>query len=644
MRNQDNPSDHEKLVDRSADFAGFNGVTYLNCAYHGPMPRAAARAAHAAVRLKEAPHRILDEYHFTFPDAYREAVARLIGCASRDVAVADSTTHGIMTLVGGLDWQPGDEVVVPEGEFPANLFPWHSLERQGVVLRRVKLERTAAGGVLSPQAVVEALSSRTRVVSVSWVSYVTGLRNDLVALGDVCRDNGVLFAVDGSQGIGGLPFDLRDTPCDLLACSGYKWMLGPYGLGFVYVNPQLAERLQPFNVNWFAIDGARDFNRLSRAKFAFEPHARRFDINETANFINIAAGTAALHYILDVTPAAVERHARALHERVLAGLPTGFRAVSDASDSTRSNILRVTGDSEAATRAAWESARARNVVSSLREGALRVSPHVYNTPDDIDRLLDAIAARPARHVVAADLPRGESVPEAAPGAVFAPEWSPRELRGTWFSLRPLDPDGDAGALFGVSHGDAKREAVWTYMPYGPFASPEHMADWLQSCAASRDPAWLCVVEQATGRRAGLVSFLNLEATHRTLEIGHIWYGPEFQYTEANSEAAYLMLQEAFEQLGCRRVEWKCDALNVRSRRAADRLGFAFEGIFRQHRVVKGRNRDTAWYAMLDADWPDAKARLSAWLHADPRTPLTTAHAGPAREDHALLRRLGCIPE
>lgn len=640
------PPNHDTLVDRSGDFAGLVGTAYLNCAYHGPLPRVAARAAQAATRLKEAPHRIQDEYHFTFPDAYREAVARLIGCTSRDVALADSTTHGIMTLVGGLDWQPGDEVVLPEGEFPANRFPWHSLERRGVVLRRAQLERTAAGEVVTPQAVAEVLSPRTRVVSVSWVSYITGLRNDLVALGDLCREHGVLFVVDGSQGIGGLPFDLRRTPCDLLACSGYKWMLGPYGLGFVYVSPQLAERLQPFNVNWFAIDGARDFNRLSRARFAFEPHARRFDINETANFINVAAGTAALHYILDITPAAVERHARALHERLLAGLPTDFRAVLAAPDASRSNILRLTGDDEAATRAAWERARARNVVTSLREGMLRVSPHVYNTPDDIDRLLEAITERPRRTAIHADLPRGAAAPAAAPDTAFETPWTPHELRGTWFSLRPLDPVADVVQLFEISHGDATREAVWTYMPYGPFPGPEDMADWLQRCAASSDPAWLCVVENATGRRAGLVSFLNLEAAHRTLEIGHIWYGPEFQHTEANTEAAHLMLSEAFERLGCRRVEWKCDALNAQSRRAASRLGFAFEGTFRQHRVVKGRNRDTAWYAMLDTDWPAAKAQLAAWLQAEPvaRASLSAANAGLAPEDRALLARLGCVPD
>jgi selenocysteine lyase/cysteine desulfurase/RimJ/RimL family protein N-acetyltransferase len=640
---------NDRLDDRSVDFFDFGGVAYLNCAYHGPLPRVSARAAVAAMRIKQTPHRVQDEYHFTFPDAYRAAVARLIGCASSDVAVTDSTTHGIMTLVGGLDWRRGDEVVIPEGEFPANLFPWRSLERDGVVLKQLALDPLRDDGSALLEAIADAITSRTRVVSVSWVSYVTGLRYDLAALGRLCRERDVLFVVDGSQGIGGLPFDVRETPCDLVACSGYKWMLGPYGLGFAYVNPELAERLRPFNVNWFAIAGARDFNRLSRAQFAFERHARRFDINEAANFINTAAGTASVHYLLEITPAAVERHVRALQQHLVDNLPDGFNEVRAIPDRMRSNILRVVGPDQGATRAAYERALERNVVLSMREGAIRIAPHIYNTAADVQRLLEAIANTPLRRVSVAALPRGDVVD--APGGVTGPSgaaaaWLARAPhRGRHYSLLPLDPEHDADSLFAVSHGDAARDAVWTYMPYGPFASPEEMSSWLRECAQSNDPVWFTVVQEATGTRAGMVSFLNLQPSHRALELGHIWYGPEFQHTEANTEAVHLMLCEAFDRLACRRVEWKCDALNERSRLAASRLGFAFEGVFRQHRVVKGRNRDTAWYAMLDRDWPTVQANLSSWLDAEPdaRPSLARMNAARSDADGAILERLGCIP-
>lgn len=279
--------------DYASDFADFGGVTYLNCAFQGPMPLVAAAAAEEALQLKKTPNLIRDEDYFAYPDAYRQAVADLVGCETRDVAVTDSATHGILLMVNGLDWQPGDEVVLPEGEFPANRFPWLSLERRGVLVREVPAE----SGRATLDAIETAITPRTRVVSASWVSYSSGRRLEIEAVAELCRSRGVLFVLDGTQGVGGLDFSLSTTPCDLLACAGYKWLLGPYGLGFAYVAPELSERLEPGLVNWFAIEGARDFNRLSECRLDFVAGARRFDVNETANFTNVAAGTASLRYL-----------------------------------------------------------------------------------------------------------------------------------------------------------------------------------------------------------------------------------------------------------------------------------------------------------------------------------------------------------
>jgi RimJ/RimL family protein N-acetyltransferase len=167
---------------------------------------------------------------------------------------------------------------------------------------------------------------------------------------------------------------------------------------------------------------------------------------------------------------------------------------------------------------------------------------------------------------------------------------------------PLDPDSQVDDLYSGSHGSPEIEALWTYMGYGPFASREAMLDWLRGCAVSDDPLFLAVRDNETGAYLGMVSYLAIRPAMRVLELGHIWYLPRAQGTGVNTEAVDLMLREAFDVLGYRRVEWKCDSLNVRSRRAALRLGFRFEGIFRQHMIVKGKNRDTAWFAMLDSDW------------------------------------------
>lgn len=209
---------------------------------------------------------------------------------------------------------------------------------------------------------------------------------------------------------------------------------------------------------------------------------------------------------------------------------------------------------------------------------------------------------------------GEPVPERI--RMDHPTRDP--LQGTAVTVRPLVPADDLAALYAASHGDPETESLWAWMPYGPFADRDAMGAWLETCSASTDPAFRAVVDHASGRPVGMVSYLNIEPDHRRLELGHIWYTPSAQRTHANTEAIRLLLGEAFDRLGCRRVEWKCNALNTRSRAAALRLGFRFEGVFRQHMIVKGRNRDTAWFALVDRDWPAVRANMERCLAANGR--------------------------
>ena len=188
--------------------------------------------------------------------------------------------------------------------------------------------------------------------------------------------------------------------------------------------------------------------------------------------------------------------------------------------------------------------------------------------------------------------------------------------GKHVTLRRLTPARDLEPLYAASHGSDANRRLWSYMAYGPFEDPQAMLAWLEQCQASSDPLFLTVHAGDPRRPVGMASFLNIVPEMRRLEVGHIWYSPAVQRTKVNTEAIYLMLVEAFEQLGCRRVEWKCNADNARSREAARRLGFSYEGVFAKHMLVKGKNRDTAWYAMLDDDWPTVKKNLERWLGSD----------------------------
>lgn len=188
--------------------------------------------------------------------------------------------------------------------------------------------------------------------------------------------------------------------------------------------------------------------------------------------------------------------------------------------------------------------------------------------------------------------------------------------GRFVTLRPCDSEKDVEALYQASHGSEERRRLWTYMAYGPFVDTDAMRRWLKECQRSSDPLFLTVCANDLHRPVGMASFLNIVPAMRRLELGHIWYAPSVQRSKLNTETIYLMLCEAFDRCGYRRIEWKCDALNARSRAAALRLGFGFEGIFRNHMIVKGRNRDTAWYAMVDTHWPTVKRNMQHWLYSD----------------------------
>jgi RimJ/RimL family protein N-acetyltransferase len=182
------------------------------------------------------------------------------------------------------------------------------------------------------------------------------------------------------------------------------------------------------------------------------------------------------------------------------------------------------------------------------------------------------------------------------------------LTGDRVRLEPLEPARHAADLFAAARGDPR---LWDFLPYGPFPDAHALGEHLERQAASEDPLFFAVV--AGGRAAGVVSYLRMEPAHGCIEIGHIWFGAPLQRTPAATETIYVLARHAFDALGYRRLEWKCDAANARSRRAAERFGFTFEGVFRQHMLVKGRNRDTAWYAIVDAEWPAIRAAFAAWL-------------------------------
>jgi len=211
-----------------------------------------------------------------------------------------------------------------------------------------------------------------------------------------------------------------------------------------------------------------------------------------------------------------------------------------------------------------------------------------------------------RHAI--DLPVGFPVPGWTP----RPRPSRAPMAGRWCRLEPLDPGRHARLLFEAYSLDAA-QLNWTYLSVGPFGTPDEYTRWVEKAAQSEDPLFHAVVDAESEAAAGVAAFLRIDPANGVIEIGHLNFSPRLQRTRAATEAIALMLRRAFDELGYRRVEWKCDSLNAASRRAAERFGFTFEGVFRQAMVYKGRNRDTAWYSIVDREWPPLRAAFEAWL-------------------------------
>jgi RimJ/RimL family protein N-acetyltransferase len=188
----------------------------------------------------------------------------------------------------------------------------------------------------------------------------------------------------------------------------------------------------------------------------------------------------------------------------------------------------------------------------------------------------------------------------------------RPLHGRWMRLDPVSPK-HAEDLYDAFTTQDPDGQIWTYLGYGPFTSVEEFTTWLKQRQEARDPWFYAFIRRDSGQAVGMGAFMRNDAANGVIEIGHIWMTPGLQKTREATEAIYLMMRHAFDDLGVRRLEWKCDALNAPSRRAADRFGFTFEGIFRQHLIVKGRNRDTAWYSIINSEWPAIHQAFETWL-------------------------------
>lgn len=375
------------MHDYRSDFPNFAPTTYLDCAYQGPFPCRTVAHIQQAVELKCHPERMRSAEYFDLPDRVRASLARLVGADPSEIALVNSATQGIGIVLVGLGFKPGDEVVVASSNFPSNLFSWIHLRRRGVRVEVVK----PVGGHARLEDVAAALTPRTRVLALDWVCYSNGLNIDLARIGKLAHDQGAIFVVDGSQGVGATEINVHELPVDVLAATGYKWLLGPYGTGFVYVTREVQDRLDLPVVNWLSVEGSENFDDLPSDQFTLPREARIFDVPETASFLNLYALEGSLEYIEEIGVRTIAQHCTRLLDRLAEGLRRlDYTIIRNPDSECRSAIMGFQGKSLEVMEELHRKLCANHVAVSLRHDVIRVSPHLYNDERDIDRLLELV--------------------------------------------------------------------------------------------------------------------------------------------------------------------------------------------------------------------------------------------------------------
>jgi len=355
-------------------------ATHFNHAGVSPVSRRVVAAVTAFIReamvMSASAQRRWEER----TEAVRAGFARLVGAQPAEVAFVKNTSEGLSLVAAGLDWSGGDNVIAVEGEYPSNVYPWFGLRRWGVETRMV---RPIEGRVRLQD--VEALTDgRTRIVAVSFVDWSSGGRTALRPIGEFCRQHGILFCVDGIQGVGALRLNVERECIDCLAVGGHKWLLAPEGCGCLFVSHRVVDQLQSVLHGWKSV---RDADTYLPYHFDPRPDAAKFEPGSPSVLGTYALG-AAIDLLLEVGPEAIERRIFELTDRLAAGLrQRGAKVVSPWESGERSSIVVFRlGDPQRLQR---ELTR-QGFVVRVRNGGIRVAPHFYNNEDDIERLLSAL--------------------------------------------------------------------------------------------------------------------------------------------------------------------------------------------------------------------------------------------------------------
>lgn len=375
------------MKDFKKDFENFEDNVWLNAASEGPLPKVAAKALQESIQWKSRPYELTIPKFMAVPLELKKSIGALTGVDYKDVILANSASYGLHILANGINWNAGDEVLLMQNDFPTNILPWLALEKKGVKVR----QECPKNRVFSVEEIEQFLTPQTRLLCLSHVHTFSGMMLDVKGISEICRKKGVLFVLNLSQSLGTMPVDVSKMNVDAIVCAGYKWLCGPYGTGFAWINSKIREGLEYNQAYWVSVMSQKGLDSEGVIDIKDENTARKFDIFGTANFFNFIPFKASIDYFLDIGLDQIKSQQQELIDYFLSNLElNSYEIISPVEKDFRSSLVVISHKKRKFNKEIHQSLLASGIYTALWKNNIRISPHVYNDVQDMEKLLEIL--------------------------------------------------------------------------------------------------------------------------------------------------------------------------------------------------------------------------------------------------------------
>ena len=373
----------------TSEFVPFNERIWLNTAHQGPIPKKAVEAIQQAVKNKISPSLIEDDSFIRVPLSLNENLGKLICTPADDIILGNSTTYGLHILANGIPLKEGDEVLLVCGDFPASIVSWLGLKKKGISIRFLEPK----GDIIQPEELMKGINSKTKVFCTSCVNSFNGYTIDIKSLGEICRSKGIYFIVNGSQAIGAKSINVSNLQIDAITSCGFKWLCGPYATGFIWIRPELRKQLNYNNNYWLTMQGDRSLNDMKDQNFDLQNDntGNKYDVFCMANFFNFMPWTESVRLLVEMGMDKVETYDHYLVNYMIDNLDYAkYKLLSPQNNSNQSALVVISNKDQNINTKVYGLLKSNKIDIALREGNLRISPHIFNQNSDLEKLLELL--------------------------------------------------------------------------------------------------------------------------------------------------------------------------------------------------------------------------------------------------------------